>query len=71
MRLYEGLSFNLRGGASRINDQVSLRKGELSKEDVLLRRTELATSYDYSISFGVSYAFGSTDNSTVNPRFGY
>ena len=71
LRVTEGLSFNMWGRASRIHDQLSLPKGELSNNDVLLHRTELATSYSYSISCGLSYSFGSIYNNIVNPRFGY
>ncbi|MFH1686770.1 MAG: hypothetical protein ABIE70_04525 [bacterium] len=47
-----------------------MRKGEASDEDVLLRRHELATSYDYYMSVGISYTFGSIYNDVVNARFG-
>ncbi|MEE9443563.1 MAG: hypothetical protein V3V99_12940 [candidate division Zixibacteria bacterium] len=71
MRIFEGLSFNMYGSISRIHDQLSLKKGGGTREDVLLRRTELATNYNYSISFGINYSFGSIYNNIVNPRFGY
>ncbi|HEX2457685.1 MAG TPA: hypothetical protein VHI99_28565 [Vicinamibacterales bacterium] len=35
----------------------------------LNRQRELATSYQYDISFGISYSFGSIYNNIVNPRF--
>lgn len=70
MNLTEGFSFDIYASTSRIHDQLNLPKSGLSKEDVLLRRTELATDYDYSISFGFSYSFGSIYNDAVNPRFG-
>jgi len=66
----QGLSVNLNGSASRIRDQLSLRKGDASEDEVLLRRRELETSYDYHVSFGISYTFGSIYNNIVNPRFG-
>lgn len=71
MRIYEGLSFNVWGSVSRIHDQLSLKKGGGTREDVLLRRTELASNYNYSVSFGINYSFGSIYNNIVNPRFGY
>jgi hypothetical protein len=71
IRLIEGLSLDISGRTSRIHDQLNLPKGSLSKEDVLLRRTELATDYNYSVSFGISYSFGSIYSDAVNPRFGY
>ncbi len=68
-RIFQGLSFELSGGYSRIHDQLSLRKGEATEEEILLRRQEMQTSYDYWSSFGISYSFGSRFNSIVNPRF--
>lgn len=70
LRLFEGFSLNFFGSYSRINDQLSLRKGTASQEEVLLRRTQLATSYSYYASIGLSYTFGSIYNNIVNPRFG-
>lgn len=71
IRIVEGLSFDLNGSVSRIHDQLSLRKAGASEEEVLLRRLELETSYDYWGSVGISYTFGSIYNNVVNPRFGY
>ncbi len=70
LRLFEGLSLNLFASYSRINDQLSLRKGQATPEKILLRRTELATNYRYSGYIGLSYTFGSIYNNIVNPRFG-
>jgi hypothetical protein len=70
IRLFKGLSFRLYGSFSRIHDRLSLIKGDASLEDVLLRRTQLATSYSYYGSIGLSYTFGSIYSNVVNPRFG-
>ncbi len=70
LRLFEGLSLNMFASYSRINDQLSLRKGGATTEQILLRRTELATNYRYSGYIGLSYTFGSIYNNIVNPRFG-
>jgi hypothetical protein len=70
LRLFKGLSFFAFGGGSRIHDQLSLTKGEASLEEVLLRRIELETSYDYFFSIGLSFTFGSIFTNVVNPRFG-
>ncbi|OGD10125.1 MAG: hypothetical protein A2Y86_01560 [Candidatus Aminicenantes bacterium RBG_13_62_12] len=70
VRLFRGLRVNLYGSGSRIRDQLSLRKGEASLEEVLLRRRQLETSYSYYFSVGLSYNFGSTQSRVVNPRFG-
>lgn len=70
LRLFKGLSFNLYGNFSRVHDQLSLVKGGATLEQVLLRRTQLATSYSYYASIGFSYTFGSIYSNVVNPRFG-
>jgi hypothetical protein len=69
-RIFRGLSMNVRANYERIHDQLSLRKGGASLDEVLLRRRELATDYEYSLSLGVSYTFGSVFSNVVNPRFG-
>ena len=70
LRLVKGLDFNIYGRYSRIRDQLSLPRGELSLEEILLQQKQLATSYTYSISVGLSYTFGSLKSKVVNPRFG-
>lgn len=70
LRIAKGLSVNFGGGASLIHDQLGLVKGGATTEEVLLRRKELATQFQYFTSFGFSYTFGSIYNNVVNPRFG-
>ncbi|MBN2207207.1 MAG: hypothetical protein JW742_07370 [Candidatus Aminicenantes bacterium] len=70
VRLFKGLSVNLDGGGSRIRDQLNLAKGGASFEEVILRRKQLATDYDYYFSVGLSLTFGSVRSNVVNPRFG-
>ncbi len=70
IRIIKGLSLRIRGGAARINDQISLVKGELTQADILLQLQELETSYNIDGEIGITYTFGSIYNNTVNPRFG-
>lgn len=70
LRITKGLSLNFGGGASLIHDQLGLVKGGATTEEVLLRRKELATQFQYFTSFGFTYTFGSIYNNVVNPRFG-
>jgi len=70
IRIFKGLSFNISGSYSRIRDQLSLPRGGASLEEILLRRKELETTYNYYLSVGISYTFGSTKSRVVNPRFG-
>lgn len=69
LRLVRGLSLNFNLGIFRIRDQIYLTKGEATTEEVLLRQRQLATSYRYFFSTGVSYSFGSIFNNVVNTRF--
>ncbi len=69
VRLFKGLSLTMDGSASRVNDQLYLQAGDATDEEILLRRRQLATSYRYRFSVGLSYTFGSIFNSVVNPRF--
>ena len=68
-RLFRGLSLNTNGKLSLVHDQLYLRAGTASDEEILLRRQRLATGYRYEFSVGFSYQFGSIFNNVVNPRW--
>ena len=70
VRIFKGFTVNGSGSFSRIRDQFYLEKSDATPEEVLLRLRQLATGHRYSVSFGVTYSFGSLSNATVNPRFG-
>jgi hypothetical protein len=69
VRLFKGFSLSGYCSLSRVRDQIYLPKGIASVEEVLVRRRQLATSYEYYVSAGVSYRFGSMLNNVVNSRF--
>lgn len=69
VRIIKGLSANLWGGFDMPRDQIGLRKGDTSTEEVLTRQHELQTDYNYWVNFGLTYTFGSIYNNVVNPRF--
>lgn len=69
VRLFRGLSINTNGKLSLVHDQLYLRAGTASDEEILLRRQRLATGYRYEFSVGFSYQFGSIFNNVVNPRW--
>jgi hypothetical protein len=69
VRLFRGLDFNVNGRLARVKDQINLRAGEATDEEILLRQRELGTDFRYDVSFGLSYRFGSIFNNAVNPRF--
>lgn len=72
IRIIRGLSVSLSGRYRIINDQLSLElPSDVDPNDPesIIRGVQRPTSYDYSISFGLSYTFGSIYNNIVNPRF--
>ena len=69
VRLFKGLSLNFFGSAALIRDQLFLPKVGATQEEILLQRRQLATSYRYFGSLGLSYSFGSIYNNVVNTRF--
>ncbi len=70
IRIVKGLSVTLDGRYSAVHDQLALRKGSAELEEILLRRTELASNYNYQVRVGLSFSFGSVYSNVVNPRFG-
>jgi hypothetical protein len=70
LRLFKGFTLDIDGGYSLIHDQLNIPKSDISDEEVLLRRRQLETQYEFYTSIGVSYTFGSIYNNIVNPRFG-
>jgi hypothetical protein len=70
LRVWKGLALTVDGRYAAVHDQIALRKSEATVEELLLRRTELATEFNYGLSVGFSYTFGSVYSNVVNPRFG-
>lgn len=69
IRIFKGLSFNLWGGFDMPRDQIALKKGETTTEDVLTRQHEMETDYNFWVNIGLTYTFGSIYSNVVNPRF--
>jgi len=69
VRITGGLSFYVSAFGGLIRDQIYLPKGGATEQEVLTRRRQLASGYNYYTSFGISYRFGSKLNNFVNPRF--
>lgn len=70
-RIFKGLSFNVSGNYNITNNQINLAGGNLSLEELLLRQQQVKSGYDYFISTGLNYSFGSIYNTIVNPRFNF
>jgi hypothetical protein len=69
IRIFKGLSLDINGGIAHINDQLSLKKGDISEAERLLQLRELATKYRLEGGIELTYTFGSIYNNIVNPRF--
>lgn len=69
IRLTGALSVNVDLYGALVHDQVNLAQGEASKDDVLTRKRQMGSAYNFATWFGVNYRFGSSMNNFVNPRF--
>ncbi|MBK9686854.1 MAG: hypothetical protein IPO65_03500 [Saprospiraceae bacterium] len=67
--VFKGFRFSVGGSYDLIHDQISLPKFDASRDDLLIQRRLIATSYNYFVGIGFSYTFGSIYNSQVNPTF--
>lgn len=70
LKLFKGFSLSLFADYSKYGKQITLPYVGATREEVLLRRKQLETSYYYYAYVGISYSFGSIFNNAVNPRFG-
>lgn len=68
-RVTRGLRVNFDIGYTKYRDQINLKKGTATPQEVLLRLRQLQTGYSYYGSVGLSYTFGSVFSNVVNPRF--
>lgn len=68
IRLFRGLSLDVQGNAARVKDQIYQPLEDIPLEDILLRRRELGTDYEYGVEIGFNFTFGSVFNNVVNPR---
>ena len=70
LRIFKGLSLQINGGIAHINDQLNLKRGDITEAERMLRLRELATRYRFEGGLEITYTFGSIYNNVVNPRFG-
>lgn len=68
IRLFKGLALTVSGRTSSIHDQLYLKRGEATDEEVLAHQRQLATSFRRSVRVGISYTFGSIFSNVVNTR---
>lgn len=68
VRLFRGLNLDVRSNVARIKNQIYVPLEDVPPEEILLRRRELGTDFEYEVDVGVSFTFGSLFNNVVNPR---
>ncbi len=71
IRVFKGFSFNVGGNYRITRNQINLPAGNVSLEELLLQQQQLQSGYNYWVTIGFSYSFGSIYNSIVNPRFNF
>lgn len=69
VRIGGGLSFFVHASGSMVHNQINLVKAGVTEQEVLTRKRQLASSFNYYTSFGLAFRFGSILNNFVNPRF--
>ena len=68
VRVTGGLSCYLYCNAGLVHDQIYLVKGNATLQEILTRKRQLASGYNFYSGLGISYRFGSILNNFVNPR---
>lgn len=69
MRLFKGLNFAIWGNYAFVHDQINIRKGDISVDQLLVKNKELLSSFYFNLGMGISYRFGSKNNDQVFPSF--
>jgi hypothetical protein len=69
IRITKNLSFECELTTEIVHDQLYLPMGEVSRDDLLLERRKLATTYEVGGKIGFRFTFGSIYNNVVNERF--
>ncbi len=69
LTIARGLALTMTGTASRVNDQIYLRRAGLTNNEILAQQRAVATTYRATLAVGLTYTFGSIYSSVVNPRF--
>lgn len=69
IKVFKGFSIDFWGDYGLSHDQINIRAGGTSKEELLLQQKQVKSGYNYYGGVGISYTFGSIYNTIVNPRF--
>ncbi len=69
IRITKNLSVFCQLQSDIVHDQLYLSGSELSRDDILLQRRKLASTYEIRSELGIRFTFGSIYNNIVNERF--
>jgi hypothetical protein len=67
-RISSGLEFVLNSKIESIHNQIYLPRGDATIDEILLRRRQLATTYEVEFKMGLRFTFGSIYNNIINER---
>jgi len=68
-RVVRGVNIRVNGRVAWIRDQLFIPAEDISDEDRLLQRRQMASNFDWDFRVGLSFQFGSIFNNVVNNRF--
>lgn len=71
IRIYKGLSVSFSALYSINNNQLNIAGGDLTLEELLLQQQQITSGYNFYMTMGLNFSFGSMYNTIVNPRFGF
>jgi hypothetical protein len=63
------LNFNVQGSYSVVRDQYFLKLDDATSTEIITGQTQLKSAYNFFVSMGINYSFGSIYNNVVNVRF--
>lgn len=68
LRIVRGLALTVSASGALIHNRRNIARAGATREEVLLQRRQLETSYSYSTSVGLTWRFGSIYTPVVNTR---
>lgn len=69
LKVAKGLNMAVWGNYNFVRNQINIRKGDATIDQLLAQNREILSNYNFEIGVGMSYRFGSKFNDAVNPSF--
>lgn len=67
--IIKGLNLSIFGSYSILRDQYFLKLADVTSTEVITGQIQLKSAFNYFLSMGINYSFGSIYNNVVNVRF--